>query len=148
MRSTQLEDQTMRPQTRRSAAWMIAVAVGAISGGLAFCQENTGAQPSVTQASSITVPPASTPVISEGNTGIAAKYPGDIGIEKDPDVIFVESFEGSVDEICSRWEGVGGKTIMSKSDDIVPGSPGKQSLLLTRVAGGTAGYMDGGNLYR
>jgi hypothetical protein len=31
---------------------------------------------------------------------------------------------------------------------VVPGSGGKQSLLLTRVAGGTAGYMDGGSLFR
>ncbi len=71
-----------------------------------------------------------------------------MGIEKDPDVVFVESFEGSVDEICSHWEAAAGKPIMSKSDEVPPGSGGKQSLLLTRVAGGTEGYMDGGNLYR
>ena len=102
----------------------------------------------VPQASGNTVQPRSTPLAQEGNTGIAANYPGDVGIERDPDVIFVESFEGSVDRICNRWETVSGKTIMSKSDDIVPGSGGKQSLLLTRVAGGTNGYMGGGNLYR
>jgi hypothetical protein len=37
---------------------------------------------------------------------------------------------------------------MTKSDDVPPGSAGKSSLLLTRVAGGTKGYMDGGNFYR
>ena len=100
------------------------------------------------QASGDTVQPRSTPAIQEGNTGIAAKYPGDISIERDQDVIFVESFEGSVDQICSHWETVSGKAIMSKSDHVVPGSSGKQSLLLTRVAGGTQGYRDGGNLYR
>lgn len=100
------------------------------------------------QAMEVTVPPRATPVILEGNTGIAARYPGDVGIEKDPDVIFAESFEGSVDEICSHWEAVAGKPIMSKSDDVVPGGGGKQSLLLTRVVGGTNGYMDGGSLYR
>jgi hypothetical protein len=100
------------------------------------------------QASGLTVPPQTTPPIPEGNTGIAIKYPGDMGIEKDPDVIFVESFEGSVDEICSHWESVSGKPTMSKSKDVVPGSGGSESLLLTRVPGGTEGYTDGGNLYR
>jgi hypothetical protein len=99
-------------------------------------------------ASLVTVEPVPTPEISEGHTGIAARYPGDVGIENDPDVVFVESFEGSVDEICRRWESVGGKPILSKSDEAVPGGGGKQSLLLTRVAGGTEGYMDGGNFYR
>ena len=94
------------------------------------------------------VPPVSTPAISEGRTGLASKYPGDVGIEKDPDVVFAESFDGTVDEICSRWEQVAGREIMSKSDEVPPGSGGKQSLLLTRVAGGTGGYTDGGNLYR
>ena len=32
-------------------------------------------------------------VLPEGVTGIASKYPGDKGIEKEPDVIFVERFE-------------------------------------------------------
>ena len=100
------------------------------------------------QASGVTVQPRPTPQIVERHNGIAAKYPGDIGIEKDPDVVFVESFEGSVDEICGHWETVAGKSIMSGSDDVVPGSGGRQSLLLTRVAGGTGGYTGGGNLYR
>jgi hypothetical protein len=100
------------------------------------------------QASAVTVPPLPTPAIPEGNTGLAAKYPGDRGIEKDPDVVFVESFEGSVDEICSHWEAAIGKPIMSRSEEVPPGSGGQQSLLLTRVAGGTNGYMDGGSFYR
>ena len=94
------------------------------------------------------VEPRPTPPIPEGNTGLASKYPGDAGLEKDPDVVFAESFEGSVDEICGRWDQAAGQPIMSKSEDVPPGSGGKQSLLLTRVAGGTQGYMDGGNLYR
>jgi len=94
------------------------------------------------------VPGKPTPALPEGNSGLAAKYPGDLGIEKDPDVVFAESFEGPVDEICSRWDQAAGQPIMSKSGDVPPGSAGKQSLLLTRVAGGTGGYTDGGNLYR
>ena len=115
-----------------------------------FGQQTPGADQSLAgrQASAVTVPPRPTPAIPEGTTGLAAKYPGDVGIEKDPDVVFVESFEGSVDEICSHWEAAVGKPIMSKANEVPPGSGGKQSLRLTRVAGGTQGYMDGGNLYR
>ena len=77
---------------------------------VAFGQPTRGAQQrlAASQASEETVQPLATPVIPEGNTGIAAKYPGDIGIEKDADVIFTESFEGSVDEICSHWEAAAG----------------------------------------
>jgi hypothetical protein len=94
------------------------------------------------------VEPLPTPALPEGAGGLAARYPGDAGIEKDPDVVFAESFEGSIDEICGKWEQVAGKEIMTKSEEVPPGSAGKHSLLLTRVAGGTQGYMDGGNLYR
>lgn len=86
--------------------------------------------------------------LPEGDDGLAARYPGDAGLEKDPAVVFVETFEGTVDEICARWDQAAGKPIMSKSDERPPGSPGGQSLLLTRTAGGTDGYMDGGNFYR
>lgn len=123
--------------------------------GLATANEVIGQQSQVDkqavtqlQSSALTVPPVSTPEIPEADMGIAARYPGDVGIENDPDVIFVESFEGSVDDICSHWEAVAGKPIMSGSNDVVPGSGGTQSLLLTRVVGGTEGYMDGGSLYR
>lgn len=116
----------------------------------AFTGPARSADPSLAgaQASLVTVEPRPTPDIPEGATGIAARYPGDIHIEQDPDVVFVESFEGSVDEICGRWESAAGQPIMSTSDEVVPGSGGRQSLLLTRVAGGTEGYRDGGNFYR
>jgi hypothetical protein len=129
---------------------VVLVVFGFVAMSVAFGQQTRGADQSLAgrQASAVTVQPLPTPVIPEGNTGIAAKYPGDAGIEKDPDVVFVESFEGSVDEICRHWEAAAGKPIMSKSDEVVPGSGGKQSLLLTRVAGGTSGYKDGGNFYR
>jgi len=94
------------------------------------------------------VEPKSTPAIAEGNSGLAVKYPGDIGLEKDPDVVFMENFQGSIDEICARWDTVHGQPIMSKSNDVPPGSGLKESILLTRVAGGTKGYTDGGSFYR
>jgi hypothetical protein len=117
--------------------------IAAILAGVMAAQE-------VRQAPSLTIAVEGkpTPAIAEGNTGLASKYPGDVGIEKDPDVVFAEGFDGSIDEICSRWDQAAGQSIMTKSEDVPPGSGGKQSLLLTRVAGGTGGYMDGGNLYR
>jgi len=46
--------------------------------------------------------------LSEGN-GISAKYPGDIGIEADPAVVFADGFEGFVDDaIATDREGQAG----------------------------------------
>lgn len=119
---------------------------------LGLCSAGMGVEqdPEVRQApgSPTSVSPKPTPPLPEGSTGLAAKYPGDEGLESDPDVVFTESFGGTVEEICSRWDQAAGQPIMSTSDDVPPGSRRKQSLLLTRVAGGTSGYQDGGNLYR
>jgi len=46
----------------------------------------------------------------EGDSGIAARYPGDKGIENDPNVVFIEKFdEGSLEAVFKRWNSVGGK---------------------------------------
>jgi hypothetical protein len=141
----------MVPNTKGTvmrSAYYLSVALLVLAG--AASRQAVGADPPLAgqQASWVTVEPRPTPELPEGMAGIAARYPGDVGIENDPDVVFVETFEGSVDEICSRWESVGGRQILSVSDEVVPGSGGGQSLLLTRVAGGTDGYLDGGNFYR
>jgi hypothetical protein len=76
--------------------------------------------------------------------GLASKYPGDIGIEKDPNVVFVEKFEEpSLEDMKKRWDSVSNAEIMSLSDDTPQGSGGK-SLLMTH----TGGTGDGGYLYR
>lgn len=83
--------------------------------------------------------------LPEGNTGIAARYPGDRGIEKDPRVIFVERFDaGSLDAVCMRWENVKNRGIMSLSEDAAPGSADGSSLLITHVGGESTGA----HLYR
>lgn len=133
---------------RRTQVVAVVLALVAMRGAFGQQERGAGQSQAGRQASAVTVEPLPTPPIPEGSTGIAARYPGDVGIEKDPDVVFVESFEGSVDEISSHWEAAAGKPIMTKSDEVPPGSGGKQSLLLTRVAGGSQGYMDGGNFYR
>ena len=83
--------------------------------------------------------------LPEGASGLAAKYPGDKGIEKDPAVRFVEGFDGpSVDAIAKRWDNVTSKPIMSLSKDVPPGSGGRASLLMTH----TGGEGTGGHFYR
>lgn len=68
--------------------------------------------------------------------GIAASYAADRGIEADPRVILVESFEETnVPEMLTHWEAVGGEDSMSLSDDVPEGSGGRQSLLMARESG-------------
>jgi len=75
--------------------------------------------------------------------GISAKYPGDIGIEKDPSVIFVEKFEEeNFKDLLKRWDNIKSPDIMSFSKDIPEGSAGKQSLVMKHVGGkGTGGHL-------
>lgn len=83
--------------------------------------------------------------LPEGRTGIAARYRGDEGIERDPAVIFVERFdEGAVEELAKRWESVQGVETMSLSDDVPEHSADPRSLLITHVGG----QGNGGQLYR
>jgi len=81
--------------------------------------------------------------LREGNTGIAAKYTGDGGIEKDPEVIFVEKFDGgSLGVLAKRWDNVKARQIMTFSDEAPEASADKQSLLMTHIGGeGTGGHF-------
>lgn len=81
----------------------------------------------------------------EPTEGLARKYPRDTGIESDPNVVFVESFEaGSLDEVRRCWESVTNVEIMSLSPDVPQSSGGSRSLLMTHVGGRSTG----GHLYR
>ncbi len=82
-------------------------------------------------------------LLSEGAKGIAAKYPGDRGIENDPNVIFVEKFdEDSLEAIYERWDNSDGKEIMTLSSDTPEGSADGKSLLMTHIGGeGTGGQL-------
>ena len=74
--------------------------------------------------------------------GLASQYKGDKGIEKDPDVIFVENFEDSLSAVKERWESVQNIDIMSLSPDVPAASAGKHSLLMTHVGGkGTGAHL-------
>lgn len=75
--------------------------------------------------------------------GLAAKYPGDAGIEKDLKVVQAEKFEqADIATLAAQWEGVGAKESMSFTADVPAGSAGTQSLLMDRQSG------PGGSLYR
>src|SRR5688572_26247202 len=75
--------------------------------------------------------------------GLAAGYPGDVGIERDPHVVFVENFEEqSLDALWKRWDTVSDRPGMSFSADVPRGSAGKQSLVMERESG------SGAQLYR
>ncbi|MHC4738903.1 MAG: hypothetical protein ACYS9Y_08380 [Planctomycetota bacterium] len=71
---------------------------------------------------------------------LAEKYPGDVGIESDPNVVFVENFEeGSIPAILSRWDSYKRSNDMSLVSDVPPPSSGAASLLMRHVGGqGTA----------
>ena len=45
------------------------------------------------------------PSLPEGNTGLAAKYPGDVGLEKDPAVVFHADFEDcrTTADVFRKW---------------------------------------------
>ncbi len=61
--------------------------------------------------------------------GIAAQYPGDEGIEKDPRVLFVEDFEtGTVKDIAERWGNAAHPENLGLAEEVHPASPGGRSL--------------------
>ncbi len=75
--------------------------------------------------------------------GLAAKYPGDVGIERDLAVIQVEGFEQpDIATMAAGWENVGAKGDFRFTPDVPAGTSGKQSLLMDRQSG------PGGSLYR
>jgi hypothetical protein len=77
--------------------------------------------------------------------GIAARYPGDVGINTDPAVVFVERFdETSLAALFARWTDVKNGATMSFGTDVPAGSPVPASLTIPWI-GGT---NDGGHLYR
>ena len=83
---------------------------------------------------------------SAASAGLAAKYPLDSGLAKDPSVLWFEDFEsGTLEEIGRRWDSISndqGK-VMDLVGDTPPGSAGKRSLRMTA----TLGENTGGHLY-
>ena len=79
--------------------------------------------------------------------GIASKYPGDSGIDKDPEVLLAEGFEEtSLETLFARWTNVSNKDerVMEFSADVPETSSGRQSLRMTA----TRGRDTGGHLWK
>jgi hypothetical protein len=78
--------------------------------------------------------------------GLAAQYPGDVGIENDPAVVMVEKFEEtSPASVFSRWTDILNGAGMLLTNDVPAGSPGTRSLTIPWVGGGVS---NGGHLYK
>jgi len=81
------------------------------------------------------LPVASTKPLPEGDQGLAAKYPKDEGLDKDPNVIFVDGFESAATtgDLKKRWQTIqGGEQIsIEETQDNV--ANGKRSLQITNT---------------
>jgi hypothetical protein len=77
--------------------------------------------------------------LSSAADGIAARYPGDAGIDRDAAVILVENFESPLADVQKRWETVVSPEDQRESDETTPGSSGKKSLLIDRQASASPG---------
>ena len=79
---------------------VIMTAVQVAAGFIASQRSNGGASTVEGLATAARVEP-----LPEGNSGIAARYPGDAGITSDPNVIFADDFESysSVADLTSKW---------------------------------------------
>jgi hypothetical protein len=85
-------------------------------------------------------------VLAQSTASLTSRYPGDVGIENDPAVIFVEKFEEpSMSEVFTRWGDVKNGSSMQWSNDVPAGTPGARSLSIPWVGGGV---NSGGHLYK
>ncbi|MFO7900158.1 MAG: hypothetical protein R6V58_14005, partial [Planctomycetota bacterium] len=72
-------------------------------------------------------------------------YPGDKDLAKDPDVLFVETFDApKLGTVLKRWDNTKNGKILSLSADVPEGSADRKSLLITHVGGKSTGA----HLYR
>ncbi len=86
-------------------------------------------------------------LIASANNGyaqLANLYPNDVGIESDPDVLFVEKFDDGIANIIGRYTDVSNSAGMSLDTDVPSGSLGANSLRMTNVGG----VNSGGHLFR
>lgn len=84
--------------------------------------------------------------VSDGASAgsIANAYPHDVGIEKDPDVLYVENFGDGMANIFSRYNDIKNGEGMSLDKDVPEGSQWTYSLKMTNIGG----KNDGGHLLK
>lgn len=78
-------------------------------------------------------------------SGIASRYPGDVNIQSDPSVLYVEKFDDGMPNILSRYNDKLNTEGMILEDDIPAGSINAKSVKMTSITGGTSG---GGHLFK
>jgi hypothetical protein len=73
------------------------------------------------------------PALPEGNTGIAARYPGDAGIEEDPAVIFHDDFEDCREtaDLSRKWDAMWGQAHISIAEDPADVNSGRRAVEMT-----------------
>jgi len=77
--------------------------------------------------------------LPEGDTGIAAKHPGDVGIDQDPAVVFADDFEAdsSPADLNRKWSGVFGDHDMRIAMEAGSIHAGKKALEIAMPQQGT-----------
>jgi hypothetical protein len=86
------------------------------------------------------------PHVLAQTTGIASRYPGDVGIETDPSVVFVEKFnEGALATLFGQWSDILNGAAMTFSTDVPSGSAASSRSINIPS---TQGLDTGGHLYK
>ncbi len=80
-----------------------------------------------------------------GHAQLAKLYPHDKGIDKDPNVLFVEMFDDTMSNILSLYDDILNSEGMLLDPDIPKGSLGPHSLKITSI---TNGVNNGGHLFK
>ena len=70
---------------------------------------------------------------------LANLYPNDIGIQNDPNVLYVEMFDDGMANILSRYTNIQNAAGMSLDGDVPPGSLGPNSIKMTSIKGQNVG---------
>ncbi len=70
---------------------------------------------------------------------LANSYPGDVGIENNPNVLYVEKFDDGMPDILSRYSDIQNSTGMQLDVDVPNGSLGPYSLKMTSIQGVNVG---------
>ncbi len=127
-----------------SVAWDTTGAANGVHSLTAVARDAAGNQ-TTTLAIGVTVSNTAPPPPPPG-PGIAASYPGDVGIENNANVVFVEKFEETaLSDLFGRWSDILNGAAMIFSSDVPSGSPGTHSLNIPAVGGGV---NTGGHLYK
>src|SRR5438046_10379914 len=81
---------------------------------------------SSSEAPAIDTSPIDAPSETSSSPGFSSKYPGDLGIDKDPAVVWAENFEeGAVDAVVARYDDHNNATGMSLGADVPSKSRGQ-----------------------